>query len=102
MRDLTAVLASADPADKAEIYAQLGLVLTYRPKAGTVKIPVTPAAFMYVSRRPWGERILNPMRADRRVRPSGSAAPQRCHVEGSKIRLAFDEPGSCLSGARGG
>jgi hypothetical protein len=37
MRDLTAVLASADLADKAEIYGQLGLALTYHPLAPTVK-----------------------------------------------------------------
>jgi site-specific DNA recombinase len=31
LSDLLTVLRSADPADKAEIYAQLGLRLTYRP-----------------------------------------------------------------------
>jgi site-specific DNA recombinase len=29
--DIPAVLKDADPADKAEIYSQLGLRLTYRP-----------------------------------------------------------------------
>src|ERR1700733_94221 len=37
--DIIALLASADPADKAELYAQLGLRLTYNPGQRTV----TPA-----------------------------------------------------------
>jgi len=31
LADILAVLADADPADKAEIYSQLGLRLTYQP-----------------------------------------------------------------------
>jgi site-specific DNA recombinase len=58
MRDLTAVLDSAAPADKAEIYGQLGLVLTYHPEARTVKVKATPTASMYVRRCPRGD--LNP------------------------------------------
>jgi site-specific DNA recombinase len=37
LSDLLAVLRDADPADKAEIYAQLGLRLTYRPQDKTVR-----------------------------------------------------------------
>ena len=35
--DILAVLADADPADKAEIYTQLGLRLTYQPGQRTVR-----------------------------------------------------------------
>jgi hypothetical protein len=38
LRDLMSVLvAAADPADKAPIYSQLGLVLTYDPGSQTVR-----------------------------------------------------------------
>ena len=35
--DLLEVVRSADPADKAEIYARLGLRLTYQPQERTVR-----------------------------------------------------------------
>lgn len=34
---LLAVLHEADPADKAEVYSQLGLRLTYHPETQTVR-----------------------------------------------------------------
>ena len=37
LSDLLAVLRQADPADKAEIYAQLGLRLVYHPGDQTVR-----------------------------------------------------------------
>ena len=37
LADLRAVVHDADPADKAEIYAQLGLKLTYQPQSRTVR-----------------------------------------------------------------
>jgi site-specific DNA recombinase len=37
LADLRAVLRDADPADKAEIYSQLGLRLTYQPAERTVR-----------------------------------------------------------------
>lgn len=37
LSDLLTVLRRADPADKAEIYTQLGLRLTYQPNDRTVR-----------------------------------------------------------------
>ncbi len=31
LRDITATLNAADPADKAEVYAELGITVTYHP-----------------------------------------------------------------------
>ena len=39
-------LRDADPADKAELYAQLGLRMTYRPQKRLVEAPVTPSLHM--------------------------------------------------------
>ena len=35
--DIVTVLRDADPADKAEVYRQLGLRLTYQPETQTVR-----------------------------------------------------------------
>ena len=45
LSDLLAVLREADPADKAEIYTQLGLRLTYHPADQTVRteVQISPA-----------------------------------------------------------
>jgi len=45
LADLLTVLRRADPADKAEIYTQLDLRLTYHPSDRTVrsKIHISPA-----------------------------------------------------------
>ena len=40
--DLMIVLSKADPADKAEVYEQLGLTLTYDPAAKRVKAKTRP------------------------------------------------------------
>ena len=32
--DLVRIIRDADPADKADLYAQLGLTMTYRPRNG--------------------------------------------------------------------
>jgi site-specific DNA recombinase len=40
--DIAAVLAAADPAKKAETYAQLGVTLTYRPDENTVTAEARP------------------------------------------------------------
>jgi hypothetical protein len=40
LADVLAVLRDADPADKAEIYTQLGLRLTYQPSGRLVRIEV--------------------------------------------------------------
>lgn len=44
---ITAVLAEADPADKADLYAQLGLHLTYQPAEQQVIAEAKPQATMY-------------------------------------------------------
>jgi DNA invertase Pin-like site-specific DNA recombinase len=46
LSDLAQVLNDADPADKAEIYTQLGLTLTYRPQNRLVEATVRPALNM--------------------------------------------------------
>lgn len=43
LSDLLAVLREADPADKAEIYTQLGLRLTYRPGDKVIQARVSPS-----------------------------------------------------------
>jgi site-specific DNA recombinase len=45
LSDLLAVLREADPADKPEIYIQLGLRLTYQPADQTVRteVHISPA-----------------------------------------------------------
>jgi site-specific DNA recombinase len=42
LSDLLGVLRTADPADKAEIYTQIGLRLTYRPAEQLVRTEVVP------------------------------------------------------------
>jgi hypothetical protein len=44
--DLVRVIHDADPADKADLYAQLGLTLTYRPQKRLVEASVTPSLHM--------------------------------------------------------
>jgi site-specific DNA recombinase len=59
--DLINVLASADSADKAEIYRQLGLALTYHPEARTVQVQARPFAAMYVRKCPRSECTEKPI-----------------------------------------
>ncbi len=58
LQDIIGVLATADPADKAEVYAQLGLTLTYRPQEQMVLSESRPVHPMYVRMCPRGD--LNP------------------------------------------
>ena len=44
--DLAQVIGDADPADKAEIYTQLGLTLKYRPQKRLVEATVRPSLHM--------------------------------------------------------
>ncbi|WP_261574775.1 hypothetical protein [Frankia gtarii] len=55
MGDVVAVLTEADPADKAEIYSQLGLQLTYQPGAHRVIAEAQPQAIMYKRECPRGD-----------------------------------------------
>ncbi len=64
LSDLLAVLRAADPADKAEIYAQLGLRLTYHPSDRTVwaEAHISPAQhwqFESVRGRSWPLRTCS-------------------------------------------
>jgi site-specific DNA recombinase len=57
--DAIAVLREADPDDKAELYRQLGVRLTYHPETQTVSVQA------HVGRSPWGNGLcprgdLNP------------------------------------------
>jgi site-specific DNA recombinase len=56
--DVTSELARADPVEKASLYGQLGLSLTYHPDAGRVDVKARPLSDMYVKRCPRGD--LNP------------------------------------------
>ena len=55
---------AADPADKAEVYGQLGLTLTYDPAARKVKAEARPESIMYVGTCPRAECTNKPMRPD--------------------------------------
>ena len=44
--DLVQIIRDADPADKADLYAQLGLTMTYRPQKRLVEATVTPSLHM--------------------------------------------------------
>jgi hypothetical protein len=52
--DLMQVIKDAGPADKAEIYSQLGLTLTYRPNEKRVVAEARPAQVMYAGLCPRG------------------------------------------------
>jgi len=52
------VLKDADPADKAEIYSQLGLTLTYHPNEKRVVAEARPASIVYVGACPRTELQL--------------------------------------------
>jgi site-specific DNA recombinase len=58
------VLKDADPADKAEIYSQLGLTLTYHPNEKRVVAETRPSSIMYVGACPRTECTKKPMRPD--------------------------------------
>ena len=71
LRDLMGVLAAADPADKAQIYSQLGLALTYGPGSQTVRAEARPLP-MYVRKCPrgdlnsWGTGVIGMHRRTRK------------------------------------
>ncbi len=58
LRDLLHVLSNADAADKAQVYGQFGLTLTYDPGQMIVKAEARPDPIMYVGKCPRGD--LNP------------------------------------------
>ena len=45
--DITTALADADPTDRAEVYRQLGLRLTYHPEQQKVRVQAQPVADSY-------------------------------------------------------
>jgi site-specific DNA recombinase len=58
MGDVTSTLATASPADKATMYSQLGMSLTYHPGDMRVDVAIRPLPDMYVRECPRGD--LNP------------------------------------------
>jgi site-specific DNA recombinase len=58
MRDIVGTLATADPVDKATMYAQVGLSLIYHPDAMRVDVKARPMSGMRIKRcpRPEGPR----------------------------------------------
>jgi hypothetical protein len=54
MRHVASALASAAPADKATMYGQLGLSLTYHPDAKRVDVKAWPMSAMDVRKCPRG------------------------------------------------
>jgi len=60
--DIITVLTHADPADKAEIYTQLGLHLTYEPGAHRVIAKTKPKRSCTKGTCPRGESTRNPTR----------------------------------------
>ena len=61
LRDLMSVLANAGPADKAQIYSQLGLALTYYPGSHMVRAESRPLP-MYVRKCPRSDSNQTPTR----------------------------------------
>jgi hypothetical protein len=59
LRDIGTVLRNADPADKAEIYGQLGLSLIYHPAGKLVTAKVRPAQGMELSQCPRPDTVLS-------------------------------------------
>jgi site-specific DNA recombinase len=45
--DIVAVLGEADPADRAEVYGQIGLRLTYHPQEQKIRVQARPDADPY-------------------------------------------------------
>jgi hypothetical protein len=58
MGDVTSALNTASPAEKATMYGQLGMSLTYHPRAMRVDVTARPLSGMYVRMCPRGD--LNP------------------------------------------
>ncbi|MFF4875381.1 hypothetical protein [Micromonospora sp. NPDC000668] len=67
--DVAAVLRDADPADKAEVYRQLGLRLNYQPETQTVRAAVDHSAHRGVMVCVRGRHEPLPHRRSRSARP---------------------------------
>jgi hypothetical protein len=61
MHDVIGSLATADPADKATMYAQAGLSMTYHPATGRVDVEARPLSGMSVIRCPRGICTQKPL-----------------------------------------
>jgi hypothetical protein len=106
LRDLISGLADADPADKAEIYGQLGLALTYHPGEQKVRAQARPWEGMHVSKCPRGESPLTYMPAiigelvlgvsdERGSGPVDQVNDDRVHAEDARPGLDRGGPHSC-------
>jgi hypothetical protein len=91
--DLTTVLKEADPMDKAEIYQQLGLTLTYQPANKLVTAQAKPDPIMYVGTCPRTDRYRNPTittsRAGDRHRSTVRLASSRSRRSSSRSRSSW-------------
>jgi hypothetical protein len=87
------VLRQADGRDKAAVYHQLGLRLTYQTEPKAVIADAQPSAIMYETECPRGDRPIAPTPAS--GHPSRAAAgPARMRVAPSAAR------GGCVGAAR--
>lgn len=66
--DLVRMIQETDPADKAEIYARLGLTLTYQPERRLVEATVKPGPDMRKGFVSEAHQHQKPMSRDSRVR----------------------------------
>ncbi|MGH3225790.1 MAG: hypothetical protein ACRDPY_45105 [Streptosporangiaceae bacterium] len=58
LADIASVLHEADPADKAEVFRQLGLKLTYRPGRRLIQAAATrPRRLTFVIRKSWARAL---------------------------------------------
>ncbi|MEN3608369.1 recombinase family protein [Plantactinospora sp. ZYX-F-223] len=82
LNGITAILRTAEPADKAEVYRQLGLKLTYKPGPRIIEAEAEPSGSC-ISLCPRGDRYGNPTSPVRRCgcrsRLSLVASPERFH-----------------------
>lgn len=70
--DIVTVLNHADPADKAEVYRQLGLRLIYHPDTKTVRAEANPAhtvGLWYVSEDQYAREAHDDRQAEPVTRP---------------------------------
>ncbi len=70
LAEMTEVLKAADPADRNDLYTQMGLHLTYEPSERVVVVEARPS--MYRSTCPRGD--LNPHAPQRALAPQASAS----------------------------
>ena len=83
LHHIVSVLNEADPADKTEIYGQLGLRLTYQPGEKIVIAQARPLDAMYVRTCPRGDLNRWPMSSDR---PASVGYLSDLHIPAAGLR----------------